>query len=231
MSGGEPGTSASPRAGPTIADLLDRFPVLDPPVTTAGAAVTIVLRSGASDTEILLIERSKSPTDPASGEVALPGGRVADRDGNLRMTAVRELEEEVGLSESDLAGPLRFVRTELAARFGLKVGVFAGEISPHAQPPAVHNPREVAHVFWFPRARLEPAEKVRTVTGRGPREVPANVFEGHVLWGFTRRVVRDFFGLPPEGDVGGPLFAPPAADSRGEPVAENRSGQEDPDRP
>jgi 8-oxo-dGTP pyrophosphatase MutT (NUDIX family) len=189
----------------------------------------MVLRSGASDIEVLLIERAKNPADPASGQVALPGGRVAERDANLRATAVRELAEEVGLSEADLAGPLRFVRAELAARFGLKVGVFAGELAPRGRPPSVHDPREVAHVFWFPRARLTASETVQTRSDRGPARVPASIFEGHVLWGFTRRVVRDFFGLPPEGDVGGPIFAPSAAEARGASTTEAAASAARPD--
>ncbi|MGP8078812.1 MAG: NUDIX hydrolase [Thermoplasmata archaeon] len=215
MSGGAPSTSPGRPARSSIADLLGRFPVLDPPVAIAGAAVTVVLREGVADAEVLLIERSRSPTDPASGEVALPGGRVDETDGNLRVTALRELAEEVGLSEGDLAGPLRFVGTRPAPRFGLEVAVFAAELSPAGRAPTAFNAREVAHVFWFPRNCLDPPEAVRTVTRRGPLEVPASRFEGHLLWGFTRRVVRDFFGLPPENDVGGPIFAPTPAEARG----------------
>ncbi|MGB6501175.1 MAG: CoA pyrophosphatase [Thermoplasmata archaeon] len=186
--------------------------MLNPPIETAGAAVTIVLRDGASDTEVLLIERSRNPRDPASGQVALPGGRVDERDSHLRATAVRELEEEVGLTEGDLLGPVRFVRVEPAPRFRLRVGVFTGELGPHASSPTARNPQEVAHVFWFPRAHLEAAEPYRVFTDRGPLELPASRFEGHVLWGFTRRVVRDFFDLGPESDVGGTPFAPPPRD-------------------
>lgn len=184
----------------TAAGWLDRFPVGGPPVGAAGAAVTLVLRDGSSDVEVLLIERTVSPEDPGSGQVALPGGRVADRDGNLAATAVRELEEEVGLSASDLKGPLRFVRAKTASRFGLHVAIFAAEIASQAGPPVRRSPREVAHVFWFPQGRLAQVRWVPGETGRSAPEVPASVFEGHVVWGFTRRVLLDFFGYPIEGE-------------------------------
>jgi len=187
--------------------LLDRFPVGAPPVSEAGAAVTIVLRDGLRGPEVLLIERTVSPTDPASGQVGLPGGRVDAVDASLAATAVRELGEEVGLLASDLEGPLRFVRTELAARFSLRVAIFAAALDPVGRPPAVASPREVAHVFWLRAAALAETRRVFTETVRGRAEVPAAVVDGHIVWGFTRRILRDFFELPSEADEGGPIFA------------------------
>jgi 8-oxo-dGTP pyrophosphatase MutT (NUDIX family) len=176
--------------------------------------VTLILRDGANEAEVLLIERSQSPTDPASGQVALPGGRVDAGDGNLRATAVRELEEEVGLGESDLTGPVRFVRIQPAPRFGLRVGVFVGELATSAQSPRVHDPREVAHVFWLPKSRLDPPQPYRHAGEHTASLHPASYFEGHIVWGFTRRVLREFFDLPNENDLGGPQFAPSAAAAR-----------------
>ncbi|MGA8542854.1 MAG: CoA pyrophosphatase [Thermoplasmata archaeon] len=197
-----------------IAGLLSRFPSVAPPIGSAGAAVTILLRQGLREVETLLIERTERPTDPASGQVALPGGRVEDSDGSLRVTALRELEEEVGLTETDLAGPPRYVATENAFRFGLTVAVFAAELGSTARPPSVLSVDEVAHVFWLPRSALGSEKRVHRETDRGLLEVPATVFEGHVLWGFTRRLLRQFYGLPKEDELGGPAFAPDPSRSR-----------------
>lgn len=194
-------------APPTIHELLGRFEALAPPVSTAGAAVTIVLREGAREVETLLIVRAENPQDPASGDVAFPGGHVSDSDGSLASTALRELDEEVGLKESDLAGPLRYVSTEMAPRFGLRVGVFAAALAPVAQPPSARSPEEVAHVFWLPRSALGASRTVARDTPRGTIEVHATVQDGHVLWGFTRRVLRQFFELPTEDERFGPAFA------------------------
>jgi len=200
----------------TLSGLLGRFAQGAPPAGSAGAAVTIVLRNGLSEVEALLIERTERATDPASGQVALPGGHVEDSDGSLEVTARRELAEEVGLTENDLDGPLRFVNIEHASRFGLDVAVFAGAIGPSAARPSPLSRDEVAHVFWLPRSALAQTTTVDRATGFGTRPVPATVFEGHVLWGFTRRVIRQFFGLPAEGDLGGAMFAPdPSRDRSG----------------
>lgn len=188
--------------------------MLEPPVSLAGAAVTIVLRDGADDEEILLIERTTRPDDPASGQVALPGGHVDDGDGSLRATAVRELEEEVGLTEADLTGPVRFVRTQSAPRFRLEVGVFVGELGPGRRVAPHRNPREVAHVFWFPAHQLRSSDTIHVEHERGAVDLPASRFEGHLLWGFTRRVLRDFYGLTAENDAGGVLYAPSPGSAR-----------------
>jgi len=205
----EPAPLAPPSEPPSAASLLERFPEVVPPVSTAGAAVTIVLREARSDLEVLLIERAKNPADPASGQVALPGGRVSDSDGSLSVTALRELEEEVGLSEGDLADPLRFVGTFTSRRFGLKIGVFASRLGETGRGPTVRSAEEVAHVFWLPRALLAQGQKVERETAFGYAPVNATVHEGHVLWGFTRRVLRDFFGFPPEDELVGPIFPEP----------------------
>ena len=207
------GTPVVPGSAPTaIPQLLSRYPILSPPVSTAGAAVVIVLRDGRSEVETLLIERTVRDDDPASGQVAFPGGHVGEGDGSLAETAVRELEEEVGLIRSDILGELRYVDTLLAVRFGLKVGVFAGALSADAHAPTARSADEVAHVFWLPRSALASSRTVVRDTSRGPAEVHATVFEGHILWGFSRRVLCQFFGIPTDDPLIGPVFAPHPAD-------------------
>ncbi len=190
-----------------LAWLLGRFPADVPPVSLGGAAVTIVLREGKREVETLLIERTERPTDPASGQVAFPGGHVNDGDGSLQQTALRELEEEVGLTAQDLDGAPRFVGAVPAARFHLTVGVFAGALGRNARTPTARSSEEVAHIFWLPRSALARTVRVHRETGYGLVEVNATLYERHVLWGFTRRVLRDFFGFPVEDVIAGRLFA------------------------
>ena len=202
-----PDPGPSPQRTPvSAAGLLERFPVLHPPSSTAGAAVTIVVRDGATEVEALLIERAVNPEDPASGDVALPGGRVDESDGSLASTALRELREEVGLGPADLAGPLHFVGAVPAHRFGLHVGVFAGELSAKAGRPTVGSPDEVATIFWLPRGAVGESRLVNREIDQEPRRILATVHEGHVVWGFTRRVLRDFFGFPSEDRPDGPVL-------------------------
>lgn len=200
-----PDSFSSPAgAAPVDLDkLLSRFPVAAPPSSTAQAAVTIVLRHGPREVETLLIERAVSPRDPASGQVAFPGGGVERTDSSLAITALRELEEEVGLGPRDLDGPLRYVGTRYAARFRLEIGVFVAGLAPAAASPSPQDAAEVAGVFWMPRSPLRTTHRVPRDTLFGVMDVNATLFEGHVLWGFTRRVLRRFFELPIEEDLVG----------------------------
>jgi 8-oxo-dGTP pyrophosphatase MutT (NUDIX family) len=208
MSGSRSGAAVPGTAPLGLVDNLARFPVLAPPVSTAGAAVVIVLREGEFEVETLLIERAERPSDPASGQVAFPGGHVSEADGSLASTALRELEEEVGLGRADFAHDLHYVDTVLAVRFGLKVAVFATGLAPDANPPTARSAEEVAHVFWLPRSALSGSRPIVRETMRGLTEVPATVFEGHILWGFTRRVLCQFFGISSRDEAIGPVFVP-----------------------
>ncbi|HXQ94664.1 MAG TPA: CoA pyrophosphatase [Thermoplasmata archaeon] len=191
------------KLSPALDRWLARWPTADLPRGSAGAAVTIVLREGHKDVEALLIERTVREDDPASGHVALPGGREDDGDATTLATALRELREEVGLGPTDLLGTPGLVGVEVASLFGLKVAVFAAALGPSPTPvPA--SPAEVAHVFWLPESALDRVETVERDTRFGPRAVPAVVHQGHVLWGFTYRVLRQFFERPDPPGPGGP---------------------------
>lgn len=186
-------------SSPRIPALLERFPAASPPTPLAGAAVLIVLREGAREVETLLIERAKRPDDRASGQIALPGGHVQSSDRSLAETALRECSEEVGIRPEDLRSLPRFVGIQTARAFSMDVAVFAAELGAPAPGPTVYSPEEVASIFWLPRSALERTERVPRRTYRGLTiEVPAVRYSGHILWGFTRRLLLDFFGYPPD---------------------------------
>ncbi len=174
-------------------ELLGRFSADSPPASAAGAAVLIVLREEDEDVETLLLQRTLRPSDPASGQVSLPGGHVHATDRSLADTALREFEEEVGLRASDLAVPPRFVAIEDAPRFGMRVGVFASRLEASRSHAFAPSPEEVARLFWLSRTRLGTVSQVPQPTPLGLRNVDAVVFDQHVLWGFTLRVLRRFF--------------------------------------
>lgn len=216
-----PGSNLPNRDGGSIETLLAPLSIVSPPAPAADAAVLIVLREREGDVETLLIERTIRTHDPASGQVALPGGRRETGDATLLDTALRELREEVGLHPADLSPPPRFVMTTEARAFGMRVAVFAAGLATQHGAPSIASPEEVAQVFWAPRRSLRSVERVPQATRFGRIEVDATIIDGHVLWGFTRRVLGTFFGVPMEDRVtaaGGqpPPDAPPSASDDGQ---------------
>ncbi|MDB4880417.1 MAG: hydrolase [Gemmatimonadetes bacterium] len=168
------------------------------------AAVLLTMRArDDGEPELLMIKRSDFEGDPWSGHIAFPGGRMEPEDDDLAMTAVRETREETGVDVA-LDGRLLGCLDELCPR------------NPHL-PRLVIRPyvalvradvrilpsREVADAFWVPLSALRTAHAwgLGTVSVRGG-ERTVSVFRhgGHVVWGLTERVLRQFLeylGEPP----------------------------------
>jgi 8-oxo-dGTP pyrophosphatase MutT (NUDIX family) len=154
----------------------------------ARAAVLVPLLETGGALEILLTRRTEE-VDTHKGQISFPGGTVEGSDRGPEHTALREAEEELGLSPSfvtvvgvldDHATPTGFVITPVV---GLLQGV----------PPLFPNPREVAEVFRVPlslfadetRARRE----VRQILGR-THDVWFYDTGTHVIWGATAAMIR-----------------------------------------
>jgi 8-oxo-dGTP pyrophosphatase MutT (NUDIX family) len=75
----------------------DRVRFSNRPITAAAVLVPIVMHPEGFT--VLLTERSAELNDHA-GQVAFPGGRFDDEDQTLENTALREAEEEIGLSRN-----------------------------------------------------------------------------------------------------------------------------------
>ncbi|HEV2316976.1 MAG TPA: CoA pyrophosphatase [Thermoplasmata archaeon] len=173
-------------------DLLSRDP---PPREDASAAVVAVLRPRPEDLEVFLIERTRRADDPWSGQVSMPGGRTEPNDADLRATALRELEEEVGLRPNDLVLPARYFATFPTNRARLRVAVFVARLADPSDAPAPPSNHEVAGVFWLPAERLRRTERTTWRFDRDAIEIDAAVFDGHIIWGFTRSVLLALFGF------------------------------------
>lgn len=165
--------------------------------TAHAAAVALVLRPGEHDIEALFIKRADHPNDPWSGHVGLPGGRAESHDAGLVRTAIRETEEEIGLSlmeERDLLGPLDETRaTARTKSIDMKIApfVFAAE----GAPDVLTLSDEVADTFWIPLTELFDSSRASSVTlehGGQILRFPAIAVRGLTIWGLTLRMLRNF---------------------------------------
>ena len=155
-----------------------------PGKTDAAVLVPIFHRDG--EPVAVFTERRADMRRPA-GEISFPGGRQDFPDEDLRTTALREAEEEVGLPRAavELVGALPPVGTFVT---GYRVFPFVGLIEPgQAWAP---QETEVAQVLELSLADLVAGHEHKRLVKRGvPIKMPTYTVDGHFVWGATARIV------------------------------------------
>jgi 8-oxo-dGTP pyrophosphatase MutT (NUDIX family) len=131
-----------------------------------------------------------------AGEISFPGGRQDEDETDLRLTALRESEEEIGLDAGDveLIGALQPTPT-IATNYA--VYPFVGLIEPGRtwRPSAT----EVAEVLEFPLRRLREGYARRRLLRRGvPFRTDVYCVDDHLIWGATARIVADLLDRVPD---------------------------------
>jgi 8-oxo-dGTP pyrophosphatase MutT (NUDIX family) len=143
---------------------------------------------------LLLTERSHNLADHA-GQISFPGGRV-DKGETVQAAALRELNEELGISSSDVS-----LVGQLTSIF-----VFASDycIRPfvailQATVPLRPNDAEVASVLEIPLHELqaEPHQIGRQLIRRGALvfSAPHIQWHGHLIWGATATILGEFAAI------------------------------------
>jgi 8-oxo-dGTP pyrophosphatase MutT (NUDIX family) len=184
-------------ASSSLSDAL-RGVLLDPAEATAlrvhGRTKAAVLAALYLDDGALhaVFTRRRDDLRSHAGEISFPGGR-RDAGEDLRDTALREAEEEIGLPREhvEIVGALQPTPT-VATNYA--VYPFVGMIEPGMQWTL--SPNEVEHVLEL---RLDDLRAARSRTRLMHRGIPfrTDVYaagEGLVIWGATARIVGDLLG-------------------------------------
>ena len=154
------------------------------------AAVLVPLVDRDDGLRVILTKRS-SHLKHHPGQIAFPGGKVDDTDASPMAAALREAEEEIGLTadQVEIIGHLPTHKTVTA----FEVHPFVGHVSGDFVP--VPEPGEVAEVFEVPLSHLrEPSNYL--VEGRRwrgqRRHYYVAPFGPYYIWGATARMLRMF---------------------------------------
>jgi 8-oxo-dGTP pyrophosphatase MutT (NUDIX family) len=125
------------------------------------------------------------------GEISFPGGRYDEGEQDLRATALREAQEEIGLPPDavDIVGALQPTPTIAT---GYAVYPFVGLIEPgRTWTPSV---REVSEVLELPMSALLAGYARRRLIRRGvPIRTDTYLVDDHLIWGATARILADLF--------------------------------------
>ncbi len=154
------------------------------------AAVLVPVYRGARDRELhAVFTRRRDDLRRHAGEISFPGGRQDDDEEDLRLTALREAEEEIGLPRADveIVGGLQPTPT-VATNYAIYP--FVGAIEPGLAWTV--SAAEVAEVLELPLRRVRDGYQRRRLLRRGvPFRTDVYVVDEHLIWGATARIVSD----------------------------------------
>jgi 8-oxo-dGTP pyrophosphatase MutT (NUDIX family) len=145
----------------------------------------------------LVFTRRTEVVEHHKGQVSFPGGGCNEGEINPEQTALREAEEEIGLSSGDvrLLGRLNEVLTITRFRVTPVVGVMPW---PYEVRP---EPAEVDRVFTIPLlwlAQRENWEEQQAAPAGMPPPflvISYHPYDGEILWGASARITHNFLSV------------------------------------
>ncbi len=156
------------------------------PLQPAAVLVPLIERDTGL-TVLLTVRHQALPDHP--GQIAFPGGRPHAADADLRTTALREAEEEIGLkaSQVELIGNLDVQAVITGYAVVPMVGFVSGDFQPVAQPEEVEEIFEVPLDFLLERRNGRRVERSRGGVRLATWEYRWRDYE---IWGATAQMLR-----------------------------------------
>jgi len=159
-----------------------------PPDPTIFQPTSVMALFAFKDTlEMLFIQKADVEGYPWRNQMAFPGGHMEDQDRCAQETALRELEEEMGISALDVTvmGSLGHFQTINHKDIEAFTGVWntKGKIS--------FDPTEISRVMSIPFAYLTQIHREKGYSGRLPNITELTYpYEDVVIWGVTAKILH-----------------------------------------
>ena len=153
------------------------------------AAVLVPLFRDTSGALSAVFTRRRDDLRSHPGEISFPGGRQEDDDEDLRATALREAEEEVGLPAAgvELVGALPPTATFVTS---YAIYPFVGVLEPGFA--WVPQATEVAEVLELRLRDVRDGHALQRLVRKGvPFRTDAYEVGATMIWGATARIVAD----------------------------------------
>jgi 8-oxo-dGTP pyrophosphatase MutT (NUDIX family) len=151
------------------------------------AAVLVPLYVSNGDLHAVFTKR-RDDLRKHAGEISFPGGRPDFESEDLRTTALREAEEEIGLPREDveIVGALPPTGTFVT---NYRIHPYVGMIE--AGKEWEIEPREVDHVLELSLPDLIRGFEMQRLLKKGvPIKTPTYTVGGNLVWGATARIVH-----------------------------------------
>ena len=150
------------------------------------AAVMVLLYERDGE-EHLLFQVRTHHVEHHKGEISLPGGTQDPEDDTLLVTALRETEEEIGVSTDHIEIYGRLDDTPTRSNFVMSP--FVGAITAPGPYPFEFAEIEVAELLEVPLSRLLSGEALEWTEPRPGMRMPAFRHGEHLIFGATARVI------------------------------------------
>lgn len=164
-----------------------------PPTATLASTLALFYPK-QEEWHIVLIERvSSNPHDRHKGQISFPGGRYDNTDKDLSFTALRETQEEVGVSprQINLLGKLTDLYIPVS-NFLVKPFVGFMEETPHFSPQLseVQSILEVPFSLFQEKTTIQKKD-MKIAENITLRQVPYYNIYGKVVWGATAMMMSE----------------------------------------
>jgi len=151
------------------------------------AAVLIALIKGPRGLEVILTRRAAHLRNHP-GQVAFPGGKVEQSDAGLWAAAMREAEEEIGLTNARRLGELQAHESITGFAISPQVGLVQGRFEPRPDPTEVEEVFTVPLDFLMAPTHMHLHQRPWRGHMRGYLAVP---FGPHYIWGASARMIKN----------------------------------------
>ncbi|MFT5484506.1 MAG: 8-oxo-dGTP pyrophosphatase MutT (NUDIX family) [Halieaceae bacterium] len=164
------------------------------------SAVALILQQREGQLHVLMIQRADREGDPWSGQMAFPGGHLEAVDRHGRDAAVRETEEEIGLT-LDQASPCIGRLSDIMARPRLVKPMI---VSPYVfridKAPRLVLNYEVADTVWIPIPYFQNSanrEEMQWTHGKVSMTLPCYLYRDYRVWGLSLMMLDELLKVMP----------------------------------
>ena len=166
------------------------LPILD---TTAKSSTPYrLLDLNISESAEILFTIRTNTVEHHKGQISFPGGMFETGDADLKVTALRETEEELGIDRK-LIQIVSELEDAVTLSTGFRIKPYIGLVD--AQTIFQPSSDEIAEILRVPLTHLlnpRHSEIETYLVGGANVQVRAYHYQGHRIWGATARILQVF---------------------------------------
>ena len=188
---GLPGEDAQYRMAPSYRPHLTKEEIFKNNPRLGGVMLLLYEKQGTLN---IVFTQRKEYNGVHSGQMSFPGGKKDEGDADMVETALRETKEEIGIERNSIKvlGKLSELYIPPSNFLVYPIVGFAAEIDGfNPQKDEVEKIVEIPVPFFLDKANVNLKTEIKLFNGTLVN-VPAYIFDGHIIWGATAIMLSEF---------------------------------------